>query len=402
MSEVQEYKISVPDSKLERLKQKLALTDFPDELEDAEWAYGAPLADIKRLTKYWHEEYDWRKAEAKLNELPHYTADIDVAGFETLNIHFLHQKSNTKGAIPLLFSHGWPGCFLEATKILPKLVGGSPAFHVVAPSLPNYGFSQGTKKKGFNVGQYAEVCHKVMQKLGYEEYVTQGGDWGYCVTRCMAWKYPQSVKGAHVNMAIPEQPTVTEHPVLFAKMQTTPLTDGEKAGIARSEWFRKEGMGYYSEQSTKPQTIGYSMTDSPAGLLAWIYEKLHDWTDNYPWTDDEVCTWISVYYFSTAGPAAPQRIYYEVFHDADQSLQRWGRYIPHVKLGIARFPKEITLLPKLWNQTMGPVVFESEHDAGGHFAAWENPEAIVDDLQKMFGKDGGAFAAVKGGTGYDD
>lgn len=203
-------------------------------------------------------------------------------------------------------------------------------------------------------------------------------------------------------MSVPSPPTVTEHPALYAQMQTTPFTDGEKAAMARGEWFRKEGMGYFSEQSTKPQTIGYSMADSPVGLLAWIYEKLHDWSDNYPWTEDEILTWISIYYFSTAGPAASQRIYYEFTHDPKQSMQSWGRYIPDVKLGIARFPKELGLMPKLWNQTMGPLVFESEYESGGHFAAWEKPEAVVDDLRKMFGKDGGAFAVVKGRTGYGD
>lgn len=149
MSQVRPYKISVPESKLERLKQKLALADFPDELEGTDWAYGSPLSDIKRLTKYWYEEYDWRKAEAKLNELPQFSVDIDVAGFETLNIHFVHQKSKVKGAIPLIFVHGWPGSFYEATHILPKLAesrGDIPAFDVIVPSLPNFGFSQGTKK----------------------------------------------------------------------------------------------------------------------------------------------------------------------------------------------------------------------------------------------------------------
>ena len=149
MSQVKPYKISVPEERLQKLKQKLALTDFPDELEDAEWAYGSPLSDIQRLAKYWEDGFDWRNAEAKLNEFPQYTVDIDVEGFETLSVHFLHQKSMVKGAIPLLFAHGWPGSFFEATKIMPELAKGSrdfPAFHVVAPSLPNFGFSQGTKK----------------------------------------------------------------------------------------------------------------------------------------------------------------------------------------------------------------------------------------------------------------
>lgn len=149
MSHIIPYKISVPNAKIDRLKQKLALADFPDELEDSDWTYGSPLADVQRLAKYWQESFDWRKAEARLNELPQFTTDIQVDGFETLKIHFVHQKSEVAGAIPLLFSHGWPGSFEEVSKILPELVKGSadyPAFNVVAPSLPGYGFSEGTKK----------------------------------------------------------------------------------------------------------------------------------------------------------------------------------------------------------------------------------------------------------------
>ena len=257
-------------------------------------------------------------------------------------------------------------------------------------------------QKGFNVPQHAEFCHKLMLALGYSEYVTQGGDLGYSVTRAMALQYPQSCKATHINMAIPAEPTLVGFTALYAKMKATPLTPVEEAGIARSKWFQKEGSAYFKLQATKPQTIGYSMTDSPVGLLAWIYEKLHDWLDDYHWTDDEVLTWISIYYFSTAGPAASQRIYNEFVHDPEQKARRYGKWIPDVRLGVARFPKELTLPPKLWHQTMGPLVFESEHESGGHFAAFERPDAIVDDLRNMFGKGGGAFGVVKGRSGFDE
>ena len=232
--------------------------------------------------------------------------------------------------------------------------------------------------------------------------VTQGGDFGFSITRCMGLQYPKSCVASHTNFAVPNQPTMADHPVLYAQVQATPLTEAEKAGKERSAWFEKEGSGYRIEQSTKPQTIGYSMTDSPIGLLSWIYEKLHDWTDSYPWTDDEVLTWISIYYFSRAGPAASQRIYYESMHDSEKLRERTRGYIPDVKLGIVRFPKELWIMPKLWNHVLGPVVYESEYENGGHFAAWERPDAIVKDLRTMFGKDGGAYAVVKGKTGYDD
>lgn len=233
------------------------------------------------------------------------------------------------------------------------------------------------------------------------EAVTQGGDLGFSVTRAMALQYPQSCKATHINMAILNEPTPGEFPALYAKMKATPLTDAEKAGIARGKWFQEESSGYFKLQATKPQTIGYSMADSPVGLLAWIFEKLHDWSDEYRWKDDEILTWVSIYYFSTAGPAASQRIYYESVYDPKNSTAAYGKWIPDVKLGIGRFPKELNLPPKLWYQAMGPLVFEKEHDFGGHFAAFERPEAVVEDLRTMFGKGGGAFGVVKRCTGYD-
>lgn len=179
----------------------------------------------------------------------------------------------------------------------------------------------------------------------------------------------------------------------------TPYSEFEKTGLARTQWFVQEGSGYNEIQRTKPQTLGYGLADSPVALLAWIYEKLHDWTDDYPWTDDEILTWVSIYWFSTAGPAANTRIYYEVGHATDLDRSTLGEYIPHVKLGLAYFPKDLDIPPKLWGRTLGPVVFESQHADGGHFAAHERPEALVDDLNKMFGKGGGAYGVIEGREG---
>lgn len=177
---MEHYKVNVPESHLEDLKLRLSLTRFPDELDDAAWQYGAPLGDIKRLTKHWRETFDWRAVESKLNELPNYTTNVFVDGFGDVDMHFIHQPS-TPDAVPLLFCHGWPGSYLEVSKMLPMLADGGTSgvrFAVVAPSLPNFAWSSGIKKKGFGLAQYAEVCHKLMQKLGYKQYVTQGGDWG--------------------------------------------------------------------------------------------------------------------------------------------------------------------------------------------------------------------------------
>lgn len=271
-------------------------------------------------------------------------------GFDELDVHFIWQKSDVKNAIPLLFVHGWPGSFIEVTRLLPLLAQpGGPAFHIVAPSLPNYGFSEGVKKRGFAAAQYAELCHKLMLQLGYSEYATQGGDWGAILTRTIGFFYPEHCKASHINMVHGVKPTFTQNPILALQHSLAPYTAAEKAGFERTSWFRKEGRGYFIEQSTKPQTLAYALNDSPVALLAWIYEKLHDWTDSYPWTDDEILTWVSIYQFSRAGPGAAHRIYYEVSHtktnpkglskDGKKTMtwEQLGAYIPHVKLGLSKF-----------------------------------------------------------------
>ena len=220
------------------------------------------------------------------------------------------------------------------------------------------------------------------------------------ITRIMGLLYPTSVRASHINMVRGHTPTFTSNPLLATQHALTPYSQRDRAGLARTSWFLKEGSGYRNEQETKPQTLGYALTDSPIGLLAWIYEKLHDWTDAYAWTDDEILTWVCIYLFSTSGPAASLRIYYEAAHDTQFGRVRTELWIPHVKLGLAHFPREISVVPKTWGRTMGPVVWESENERGGHFAAWEKPEAIVRDLREMFGRGGGAFGCVEGKEGY--
>ncbi|KAI1842814.1 hypothetical protein JX266_010990 [Neoarthrinium moseri] len=410
MADVKPYSISVPDSRLKDLKQRLSLAKFPDELDEAGWDMGAPLQDVKRITKYWHDTYDWRAAEKELNKLPHCTTNIQCDGFDPLTIHFIHQPSKVKNAIPLLFIHGWPGHFGEVIKILKPLGNGdgisTPAFHIVAPSLPNFGFSDGTKKRGFAQEQYAETMNKLMIKLGYDEYVTQGGDWGCHISRALAHLYPNHCKATHLNMDSANPPEFSKNPVLALQHAVTPYTKREREGVGRSKWFTQEGYGYNVEQSTKPQTLGYGLADSPVACLAWIYEKLHDWTDSYPWTDDEVCTWISIYWFSTAGPAASVRIYYETQHNYDNRPNKLDRnrlrsWSPGVKLGFSHFPMDITVYPSTWVRTLGETVFEKEHERGGHFAAFEQPQELVEDVREMFGKTGGAYNVVKGRSGYN-
>ncbi|TFY66897.1 hypothetical protein EVG20_g4192 [Dentipellis fragilis] len=413
MSTEQPFQISVPDDALALLKHKLQQVRFPDELDDAGWDYGVPLADMKRLVSRWADGYDWRAAEAKFNTLPHFTRDIAVKDFGTLNIQYIHQKSKRPNAIPLLFVHGWPGSFIEATKILPLLVDApddKPSFHFVAVVLPNFGFSEAVGKRGFAKHQYAEVGHNLMLALGYNEYVIQGGDWGYWICNTIAMNYgPQHAKAWHTNfpmylfqISLTILPSVLTHspsrrvspPADSAALEKT-YTQADIARLEHNEIWLKQEQGYFSEQATKPQTIGYALADSPVALLAWIYEKIVTYSDAYEWQDDEVLTWISIYWFSRAGPAASVRIYYEIEH-ANQfaTLPR-----PTVPLGVSYFPKEVISSPLSWASGMGNVVFQSEHQKGGHLAAYEQPAALVDDLRKMYGRGGPAFGVVPGKTG---
>ncbi|KAF9073129.1 Alpha/Beta hydrolase protein [Rhodocollybia butyracea] len=390
------FHISISATALSALKSRLELTTFPDELDDAGWGYGVPLADIKRLVARWRDGFDWRKAEQQLNALPQFTRDIEVDGFGVLNIHYVHKKSEKGQGLPLLsdcISIG-PGGFFEAQKIIPlltKVHEGSelPTFDVVALSLPGYGFSEGPKKKGFSIMQYAEVAHKLMLALGYNEYVTQGGDWGSTITRQIAYTYGGKYSKAwHTNFLLTSPPPDDE---------SSKYSPVDKEGLERFKNFDQFGSGYFIQQSTKPQTLGYSLADSPVGLLAWIYEKLVGWTDSYPWTDDEVLTWVSIYWFSRSGPAASIRIYYE----AMRTRQEVGDTPPSsIPLGTSNFPKELGRIPKSWYPHVGNVVFEAEHNVGGHFAALEQPEQLVADLQQMFGKGGSAYGVVPGRDGY--
>ncbi|KAJ6781120.1 hypothetical protein PWT90_00701 [Aphanocladium album] len=397
-SDIKPYTIAVPDEALAKVKSKLGAANLPQHVDfEDDWSYGAPAADIKRLAEYWRDGFDWRAQETRINQLPQYTTGIEVDGFDTLNIHFVHKKSPHLSSIPLLFCHGWPGSFLEVEKILPLLTEeqNGVSFHVVAPSLPNYAFSDGVKKKGFAPKQYAETLHKLMRKLGYSKYVTQGGDWGYAITRQIGIHYPESCVASHINFAVRGPPEFTQTPLTWLQHLVTPWSAEEKQGLARGQWFQKEGHGYNALQSTKPATLSFALADSPVAVLAWIYEKLRDWTDAYPWTDDEVLTWVSLYVFAAAGPEASTRIYYETAHASDDARAARARYNGRVKLGVSQFPRDLMTIPRLWCHALGPIAFEKRHKDGGHFAAHERPKELADDLHTMFGRNGGAYSVTK-------
>ncbi|KKY35879.1 putative epoxide hydrolase [Diaporthe ampelina] len=400
MANIKPFKIAVPDADIDKLKTKLSLATFPQDVDMSEsWSYGTPLKDIKRLAAYWKDGFDWRAAESKLNEqLSQFTTTVPVDGFDDIEVHFVHQKSDRPDSIPLLFAHGWPGSFYEAVKLLPYLTSPSspdqPSFHAVVPSLPNFGFSGKVTKPGFGPNQYAETCHKLMLQLGYDRYVTQGGDWGFIITRRMGIQYPSHVAASHLNFVrVLEPPGLARTPGQYLKHAVLPYSRAEREGLERTAWFRREGYGYNLEQSTRPHTLGFALADSPVALLAWVYEKLHDWTDGYAWDDDEVLTWIGIYAFSTAGPDSSVRIYCEATRQ--EALSPGYPYFDKVPLGLSYFPRDLVVPPSTWGRTLGPVVFEKRHQDGGHFAAHERPEKLAQDLRTMFGKGGGAEAAVR-------
>ncbi|KAL3481646.1 putative epoxide hydrolase [Aspergillus californicus] len=363
---IKPFSIAVLETDLERLYQKLDAATFPDERDNAGWDMGVPLAEIKRLTAYWRDGFNWREHEQKLNDdLKQFTVPVPVDGFEDLDIHYLHHTSKTPGAIPLLFLHGWPGSFKEATKLIPLLTSGDdnkPAFDVIAP--------------GFGLHQYAEAIHGVMTSLGYKEYVIQGGDWGSFIARKMARLYPQHTKAIHLNFITLRFPMPWENPSFFlTNLLPIPFSQERKAYLSSViHYFTKEN-GYMIQQATRPQTINYALADSPVALLAWIYDKLHLWTDGYSWTDDEILTWSLLKVVSKPAPDS-------------------------VKIGVAQFKEEVMRYPMSWTKLLGNVVRATGYPRGGHFAAWEVHELLVGNLQQFLGRDGPAFGVVTGKNGF--
>ncbi|KAL3468336.1 Alpha/Beta hydrolase protein [Aspergillus heterothallicus] len=378
------FHINVPDAELERLYQKLDAATFLNELGSAGWDMGVPLSEIKRLTAYWRSGFNWREQEAKLNtQFRQFIVPVSVEGYDGLEVHYLHHISETPGAIPLLFIHGWPGSFIEATKIIPLLTSGDgdkPAFSVIAPSLPNFGFSSPVKNRGFGLNQYAEALHNLMTSLGYKDYVIQGGGWGSFIARTMAQKYPTHTKAIHLNFIPMRFPMPWQNPLFFLQnLLPIPFSSARKSYLGSVLTYLTKGSGYMLQQSTRPQTLGYALHDSPIALLSWIYDKLHSWTDNYRWTDDEILTW----------------------EDGTLQVSMSKPATADVKVGVVQFKAELMRYPLSWASLLGYSVRATEYPKGGHFAAWEVPELLASDLREFFGKGGQAYGVVEGKAGFD-
>jgi epoxide hydrolase len=377
MSAVSPFRIAVPDAVLNDLKSRLRNTRWPEaELVD-DWSQGAPLKWIRDICGYWAEQYDWRKREAALNRFAQFTTDIDGLG-----IHFIHARSPHQQAMPLIITHGWPGSVVEFHKVIEPLIdpvahGGNAAdaFHVVCPSLPGFGFSGKPTATGWGVDRIAKTWAVLMDRLGYARYGAQGGDWGSAVTTALGAQDPDHCAGIHITLAMGTRPNVEGQP-----------TPEETRALEGIKYYADWDSGYSKQQSTRPQTLGYALTDSPSGQAAWILEKFWAWTDcnGHPeniLTRDELLDNVMLYWV-TASAASSARLYWESFGPG----KRTPRTVK-VPTGVAVFPKEIVTPVRKWMEaSYVNITHWSEMPKGGHFSAFEQPDLFVKEVRDYFRK----------------
>jgi pimeloyl-ACP methyl ester carboxylesterase len=378
------FTVHVADEAVADLRLRLELTRWPDEVGDGRWKYGMPRKVLRDIVEYWRDRFDWRAAERRLNGLSQFTTEIDGR-----IVHYVHVKGVDPESAPLVLTHGWPGSFVEMYKIIPMLndpanngLPGFRSFDVIVPSLPGFGFSPAPVSPGTSSRAVASLWHMLMAELGHSSYFAQGGDIGSSVSTWLARLYPDAVRALHLNF-IPGgyQPSLTE--------ADRPLSPAESEWLAaRTRWAEREG-GYSHIQATKPQTLAYSLTDSPAGLAAWLLEKFFAWSDGSDeltqrFDLDELLTNVAVYWFS-GNVAATLRMYEE---NARQPLRFGSGERLSPPLFYARFPKEIMNPPREWVERVFNVARWTEMPVGGHFAALEQPRALAGDIH-------GAFSAFR-------
>ncbi|MGB6206142.1 epoxide hydrolase family protein [Mycobacterium sp.] len=371
MPEPTPFRIDIPSDVLDDLQRRLAHTRWPEAECVDDWTQGIPLAYTRELAAYWAAGYDWRSREAALNRFDQFTTEIDG-----LDIHFIHQRSPHADAFPLLITHGWPGSIVEFHKVIEPLVNPASgrrqdAFHVVCPSLPGYGFSGKPSATGWGVERIAQAWETLMGRLGYHRYGAQGGDWGAAVTTQIGRNRGHCV-GIHLNMPIARP----------AAESGGDLTDDEQQALAAYAQHSKWGTGYSKQQSTRPQTLGYGLADSPVGQLAWIVEKFWAWTDcdGHPEnaiSRDELLDNVMLYW-TTDSAASSARLYWESFN----SFITDGRV--ELPTGVASFPKEILRTPRRWCEAAYNITHWTTMPRGGHFAAFEQPDLFIDDVRKFF------------------
>jgi pimeloyl-ACP methyl ester carboxylesterase len=388
-TEIRPFHLEIPEELLDDLRRRIAATRWPTKELVQDRSQGVQLATLQELARHWATDYDWRKAEAKLNAQPQFTTEIDG-----VDIHFIHVKSPHENALPLIMTHGWPGSVIELLETIgpltdPTAHGGTPedAFHLVLPSLPGYGFSGEPTELGWESGRTARAWSELMDRLGYTRYVAQGGDLGAIVADSMGRQAPEGLVGIHMNLLVT---------TLGAPTPPPGDTEEERAALDAINTFTTSGFGYFLEQSTRPQTIGYSLLDSPAGLAAWLLD--HD-TDSYykisrafvdgepvgNLTRDHIVDNITLYWLTGTGASAA-RWYWELGQAQAKALAA-GQAPPEVSLpvGFTTFPGEIFRAPRSWVETSYPnLIYFKEVDKGGHFAAWEEPELFAAEMRAAF------------------
>ena len=374
---VERMLVHVDDAVLDDLRERLTRTRYPADLPGVGWEQGTPTSVLAPLVAYWRDGYDWRAQEAELNLLDHCRTVIDGQPF-----HFVHARSPHEDALPLLLVHGWPGSIVEFLDVIPRLThpeefGGAPedAFHVVAPSLPGYGFSPPPTEPGWDIVRTARAFVTLMDRLWYHRYGAQGGDWGAQITTHMATMDAEHMAGLHLNMALANP-----------QSDLTGLTDEERADLATMGRFQVAEGAYAALQMTKPQSLGVGLDDSPAGLCAWILEKLRGWSDcdGDPFTvfdRDRVLTNV-MWYWTTQTFTSSARMYWETARSGVLTRPVGPVTVP---TGVARYPKEeILRFPRAWVEATYDVTHWAVMDRGGHFAAWEQPDRFVDDVRAFF------------------
>jgi epoxide hydrolase len=376
-TDIKPFRMSVGDDVLNDLKLRLRNTRWPEAEAVDDWSQGAPLKWIKEVCQYWAEQYDWRKREALLNRFEQFTTELDG-----LDIHFLHVRSQHSNAMPLIMTHGWPGSIVEFQKVIepltdPTRFGGdaADAFHLVCPTLPGFGFSAKPARAGWGVDRIARAWAGLMPRLGYPRYAAQGGDWGSAVTTAIGGQDAEHCLGIHITLAMATRPDVQGDP-----------TPEEARALAGIKHYQDWDSGYSKQQATRPQTLGYGLTDSPSGQAAWILEKFWAWTDcdGHPenvLTRDELLDNVMMYWV-TASAASSARLYWESF-----GPERRTRHTVTVPTGVAVFPKEIVPPVRKWMQkSYVNIKHWKEMPKGGHFGAFEQPDLFVAEVRDFFRK----------------
>jgi pimeloyl-ACP methyl ester carboxylesterase len=377
---IEKFTINIPDEVVADLRRRLVATRWPDEIENAGWEYGSSLGYMRSLVDYWINAYDWRRQEAALNQLPQYRIAIDG-----LRVHFVHVRGKGPKPLPLIITHGWPGSFMEMTKLIPLLTdpeahGGrtADAFDVIVPSLPGYGFSDRPRERGMNPFKVAGLWVRLMGELGYERFGAQGGDWGSAVSTALGLDHPQHIIGIHLNY-------IAGRFLLGGTLNQPADDDVAKAYLAMLRtWWDFEG-GYSHVQGTKPQTLGYALNDSPAGLAAWIVEKFRTWSDcagdpDRIFTRDEILTNVMIYWV-TQSINSSTRLYFET-RERPLQLSPSNRVQPPV--AVALFPKEIAMPPRALAERGYNIARWNVMPKGGHFAAMEQPDLLAQDIREFF------------------